>query len=180
MECMRYGVLARNRDNNGNGYIDPDEVRWYIGSLQQIYAPYMGDLGMESDAQLYPTALASLPNSRVDGKWQWRNHIVCSNQTTITNAGQYVDKYWPDMLWAEEGVSVSGYGKEWKKQAPDSVRCLRNLGMEDPTENSIADKGANVREAAMMSLYCPGSWWGSHVILSCSYYSHVSLGGDLY
>lgn len=120
MECIRYGVLARNRDNNGNGYIDPDEVRWYIGSLQQIYALYMGDLGMESDAQLYPTALASLPNSRVDGKWQWRNHIVCSNQTTITNAGQYVDKYWP------------------------------------------------------------GSWWGSHVILSCSYYSHGSLGGDLY
>lgn len=267
MECMRYGVLARNRDNNGNGYIDPDEVRWYIGSLQQIYALYMGDLGMESDAQLYPTALASLPNSRVDGKWQWRNHIVCSNQTTITNAGQYVDKYWPDMLWAEEGVSVSGYGKEWEKQAPNSVRCLRNLGMEDPTESSIADKGANVptpmmvmenvgsgvyrfdlsnmnyksvrfytshelipnnehgessrtyygfetddsfityesgyatlkrdiemgnspcpegyrvpnvREAAMMSLYCPGSWWGSHVILSCSYYSHGSLGGDLY
>ena len=38
----------------------------------------------------------------------------------------------------------------------------------------------NVREAALMSLYCPEEWWGSHEILSCSYYSHGSLGGTLY
>lgn len=267
MASMRYGALARNRDNNGNGYIDPKEVRWYIASLQQLYTLYMGDLGIDGDAQLYPGSLASLPNSLVDGKWQWRNHIICSNQTTITNSGQYVDKYWPDMLWAEEGVSVSGYGQEWSKQAPNSIRCVRNLGMDNPTTTSIADKSQNVpepmikmedagsgvyrfdlsgmnsksvrfytshelvpsdeyaessrtyygfetygsftsyssgyatlkseieagnspcpegyrvpnvREAAMMSLYCPASWWGSNVILSSSYYSHGSLGGDLY
>ena len=267
MTCMRYGALERNRDNNGNGYIDPEEVRWYIASLQQLYTLYMGDLGIDSDAQLYPSSLASLPNTQVDGKWQWRNHIICSNQTTITNSGQYIDQYWPDMLWAEEGVSVSGYGQEWSKPAPNSVRCIRNLGMPDPTAVSIADKQENVpepmiemenagngvyrfdlsrmnsksvrfytshelvpsneyaessrtyygfetygsftsysddyatlkseieagnspcpdgyrvpnvREAAMMSLYCPASWWGNNVILSSSYYSHGSLGDDLY
>lgn len=265
MACMRYGALARNRDNNGNGYIDPEEVRWYIASLQQLYTLYMGDLGIDSDAQLYPTSLAALPDAMVDGKWQWRNHVICSNQTTITNSGQYVDRYWPDMLWAEEGVSVSGYGQEWSKQAPNSIRCIRNLGMDNPTAPSIADKSQNVpepmiriedagsgvyrfdlsgmnsksvrfytshelvpsdeyaessrtyygfetygsftsyssgyttlkseieagnspcpkgyrvpnvREAAMMSLYCPASWWGSNVILSSSYYSHGSLGGN--
>ncbi|MBR7156804.1 MAG: DUF4906 domain-containing protein, partial [Bacteroidales bacterium] len=143
MACMRYSVMSRNRDNNGNGYIDPEEVRWYIASLQQLYALYMGDLGINSEAQLYPASLASLPNTQVNGKWQWRNHIVCSNQTT-TNSGQYVDIYWPDMLWAEEGVSISGYGQEWEKPSPKSVRCIRNLGIDTPTESTIANRNMNV------------------------------------
>ena len=265
--CMRYAVLARNRDNNGNGYIDPEEVRWYIAPLQQLYTLYVGDLGILSEAQLYPSSLASLPNEQVNGVWQWRNHIVCSNQTTITNSSQYIDKYWPDMLWAEEGVSVSGYGQEWSKQSKKSIRCVRNLGLPAPTESSISDKTANipefiiksqdagngvyrfdlsnindksvryytthelipnnengessrtyygfetyseftpysssyatlksdlelgnspcptgyrvpnVREAAIMSLYCPSSWWGSNEIYCCSYYSHGLYGGPLY
>ena len=265
--CMRYAVMARNRDNNGNGYIDAEELRWYIAPLQQLYSLYVGDLGIATDAQLYPSSLASLPNTQVNGLWQWRNHIVCSNQTTITNSGQYIDKYWPDMLWAEEGVSVSGYGQEWSKPAPKSIRCIRNLGLAAPTEMSIADRNANipdpiivaqdignnvyrfdlsnvngnsvryytshelipnneygessriyygfetyheftsysesysnlkaslesgnspcpegyrvpnVREAAIMTLFCSSQWWGSHEILCCSYYSHGSLGGSMY
>ena len=265
--CMRYSVMARNRDNNGNGYIDPEEVRWYLAPLQQLYTLYVGDLGILAEAQLYPSSLASLPNIQVNGLWQWRNHIVCSNQTTITNSSQYIDKYWPDMLWAEEGVSVSGYGQEWSKQAAKSVRCVRNLGLPYPTATSIADKTQNlpeaiikpqdtgnnvyrfdlsnindksvryytshelipnnengessrtyygfetypsftsysgsyadlkrslesgnspcpdgyrvpnVREAAIMSLFCSSQWWGSNEIYCCSYYSHGSLGGYLY
>ena len=266
-KCMRYSALSRNRDNNGNGYIDPEEVRWYITPLEQLYTLYIGDLGIVSEAQLYPAAYGQLPNTQVNGVWQWRNHIVCSNQTTITNSSQYIDKYWPDMLWSEEGVSVSGYGQEWAKPAFKSIRCVRNLGMDDPTETSIADRNANipdpiiratdmgggvykfdlsnvndksvryytshelipnnengessrtyygfetykeftsfsgtytniknllesggsycpdgyrlpnVREAAIMSLFCPSTWWGSNEIYCCSYYSHGMLGGDYY
>ena len=265
--CMRYSAMARNRDNNGNGYIDPEEVRWYIAPLEQLYTLYVGDLGMNSEAQLYPAAYGSLPNQQVNGVWLWRNHIVCSNQTTITNSSQYGDRYWPDMLWAEEGVSVSGYGQEWSKQSTKSIRCVRNLGLDNPNISSISNRNANipdpiivatdagngvyrfdlsnvndksvryytshelipnnengessrtyygfetykeftsysgsymdlknslesgtspcpdgyrvpnVREAAIMSLHCPSQWWGTNEILSCSYYSHGSLGGDLY
>lgn len=267
MLCMRYSIMSRNRDNNGDGYIDPQELKWYIAPLEQLYALYLGELGINSDAQLYPSSLASLPNTQVNGVWQWRNHIVCSNKTSITNSGQYISQYWPDMLWAEEGVSVSGYGQEWSKYAPLSIRCIRNLGMADATESSIVDKSQNVpasiiivegpvngvyrfdlsninensirfytthelipsneygessrtyygfetddefisytedyttlkedlesgispcpegyrvpnvREAALMSLFCSSDWWNNHTILSCSYYSHGSLGGELY
>ncbi len=265
MMCMRYSAMIRNRDNNGNGYIDADEVKWYIAPLEQLYTLYVGDLGLNSEAHLYPTSYASLPNQQVNGVWQWRNHIVCSNQTTITNPSQYIDKYWPDMLWAEEGVSVSGYGQEWAKQSPKSIRCVRNLGLDSATEENIADRSANVpdpiiiandmgngvyrfdlsnvneksvrfytthelipnnengessrtyygfetygsftsfsdsyqnlknlleegdspcpdgyrvpnvREAAIMSLFCPSQWWGDNEIYSCSFYSHGIFGGN--
>lgn len=268
-ESMRYSPMSRNRDNNGNGIIDPEEIRWYIAPLEQLYALYVGDLGLSSDAQLYPASLAKLSNDRDEkGKWQWRSHIVCSNQTTISNSSQYISKYWPEMLWAEEGVSISGYGQEWQKQAPNSIRCIRNLGMPDAKASNLADKSANVptpmiqvstaddvvytfdlsnmnarsaryfttnelvpgdenaessriyfgfetnrsfidyssgystlktaiesgnspcteegyrlpnvREAALMAFYCPQNWWGNAVIQCCSYYSHGSLGGNLY
>ncbi len=264
MECMRYAAMLRNRDNNGNGYIDPEELRWYIAPLEQLYALYVGDLGINSEAQLYPISLASLDNSKVDGVWQWRNHIVCSNKTTITNSDQYVSEYWPDMLWAEEGVSISGYMREWEKPSPKSIRCVRNLGLPYATQSTIAnvndnvpepmikvtstsngvyrfdlsnindysvrilssnelvpgdeysensrtfygfetygttvsssvssysnikqmlERGdspcpsgyrlPNVREAALMSLFCPSSWWGNSTIISGSYYSHGDYG----
>lgn len=266
-ESMRYAAMSRNRDNNGNGYIDPEEVRWYIAPLKQLYTLYVGDLGLVSEAQLYPASLANLPNSQVGGKWQWRNHIVCSNKTTITNSGQYVSNLWPEMLWAEEGVSISGYGQEWDKPAPNSIRCIRNLGMPDAKVETIAnasenipeqmikaeqvtdeiysfdisnmndlsaryftskelvpgDENAetsrtyygfvtsdsfepysggyatlkkeledgkspcpegyrvpNVREAALMTLYCSGEWWKGNTIWGCSYYSLGTLGEKQY
>lgn len=262
--CMRYAPMTRNRDNNGNGYIDPEEVRWYIAPLEQLYALYIGELGINSEAQLYPSYLASLDSAKVNGVYPWRNHIVCSNQTTVANT-QYVNKYWPDLLWAEEGVSLSGYGKDngWGKPAPYSIRCTRNLGMDDATSTTIInnkqniptpiinvtnsgnvyrfdlsnvnDKSVrfytthelipsneyaessriyygfetytgfttsdsydyntlkanleagespcpdgyripNVREAALMSVFCPASWWNGYNILSCNYYSHGEWG----
>ena len=55
------------------------------------------------------------------------------------------------MLWAEEGVSVSGYGQEWSKPAYNSIRCVRNLGLPSPTETSIADKNANIPESIIIA-----------------------------
>lgn len=31
---LRYSCMTRNRDNNGNGVIDQDEVRWYLSFYQ--------------------------------------------------------------------------------------------------------------------------------------------------
>ena len=99
---------------------------------------------MDPEAWLYPRSLATAANQKVNGVWLWRNHVICSNQTTVSASSQYVDMYWPDMLWAEEGVSLSGYTKDWGKVSCNSIKCLRNLGMDDATEANISDKGANV------------------------------------
>ena len=125
---LRYAPLLRNRDNNGNGIIDKDEVRWYIASIDQLYGLYLGQLGLSSDAILY-----SIDNSTQKGTYptdhpyagahKWRKHIVSS---TNTNGGGK-----PVTLWAEEGISVSNYTERHSKPAPYSIRCIRNLGMDD-------------------------------------------------
>lgn len=133
---MRYAPLTRNRDNNGNGIIDADEIRWYIASIDQLYGLYIGQLGLSSDAILY-----SIENTEQVGEYEsthpyagahkWRKHIVSS-----TSTGGH-----PVTLWGEEGISTSNYGAgnnnsgdRWGKPAPYSIRCVRNLGMNYATE----------------------------------------------
>lgn len=50
---LRYSCMSRNRDNNGNGVIDQDEVRWYMGSHNQLIGLFIGSYGIEGDARLY-------------------------------------------------------------------------------------------------------------------------------
>lgn len=128
---MLYVPLTRNRDNDGDGLIDADEVRWYIASLGQLYGLYMGEPGMKGDARLYPLGRAALGTQVYEdgpyaGIGKWRSHVVSS-----TSVGGH-----PRKLWAEEGLSVSDYG-EYKSYASHSVRCVRNLGMNNVDESSF-------------------------------------------
>ena len=132
---LRYSTLMRNRDNNGNGYIDPEEIRWYMASIYQLYDLYMGELGLTSDAALYTSEMANRPNygGRYNGASGWRNHVISSTWKTEDNQ--------PIVLWAEEGISVSSYATRWSKPAPYSVRCVRNLGLESPAIQSEGTAG---------------------------------------
>lgn len=128
-KSLLYASMMRNRDNNGNKKIDANEIRWYVASIEQLYGLFIGDMGLPNDAQLYSKekrvrgkyeiAGGAFPN----GVYKFREHIVSSTR----------GNYYPIMLWAEEGASVSDYRQEWNWNANDwgvySVRCVRNLGM---------------------------------------------------
>ncbi len=138
--CMQYASMMRNRDNNGNGVIDPDEIRWYTASLEQLYALYIGDQGLTSDAHLYPAE-----RSVATGKYEanenfanadkWRLHIVSSTKGTDNKLIK---------LWAEEGISTGAYATQSSKPAPFSIRCIRNLGLPLPTADNVCDASANI------------------------------------
>lgn len=42
---LQYSCLTRNRDNNGNGIIDADEIRWYMPAIKQLVGLWMGANG---------------------------------------------------------------------------------------------------------------------------------------
>ncbi|MGM9752522.1 MAG: hypothetical protein ACI3ZK_00515 [Candidatus Cryptobacteroides sp.] len=129
---LRYSAMMRNRDNNGNGVIDPEEIRWYTASLGQLQFLYFGELGLNEDAILYPdkysnaTGKYSAPHP-YDGADKWRCHVISST----ANSGSKL----PRILWAEEGLSVSNYRDDigWGLKAPYSVKCVRNLGFDSKT-----------------------------------------------
>jgi len=126
---LRYSCMSRNRDNDGDGIIDRDEIRWYMASDIQLMGVFLGSYGIEGDARLYQRSA----NDQNNGSDEvWRQHIISSNRYSYTqnppNDWNNSNKY-PRVVWAEEGVNgsnldYSGAGKTTKF----STRCVRNLG----------------------------------------------------
>ena len=122
---LAYACMSRNRDNNGDGKIDPDELRWYTASINQLVGMWVGNEALSQTSRVYQPQDAL---SHEDVKW--RSAIVSStfkvhSPTTITD---------PDILRAEEGATKSHYDEHWwTTDLPTwykttSVRCLRNIG----------------------------------------------------
>lgn len=45
--------MQRNRDLNGNGKIDPDEVRWYMAAIDQLSDLWIGENSFDAEARLF-------------------------------------------------------------------------------------------------------------------------------
>ena len=126
---LRYSCLSRNRDNNGNNIIDPDEIRWYMASDIQLIGVFLGSYGIEGDARLYQRSAADQASADDN---IWRQHIIASNRYVFTsnipddplNSNRYAR-----VVWAEEGSNGSHYGyNDDGKTTNFSTRCVRNLG----------------------------------------------------
>ena len=114
---MAWSCLTRNRDNNGNGIIERDEVRWYLAASNQLAGLWVGNESLSMDARLYRPA-----------QGQWRAHVISSSGRRVS--------------WTEEGGGATDYNTEWGNGAEtwptqdeaskgESVRCLRNIGSYD-------------------------------------------------
>lgn len=147
---FRYACLARNRDENGNGYIDAAEIKWYLACQNQLNMLYIGDQGLTAAGQLYTADRNANTKIKVAGAdvYAWRSHIICS-----TKASGSVE---PLIIWAEEGVSTSPYSNEYEKYSRYSIRCIRNLGIDpqfslggssDMTQEEIEQKTEEIAQA---------------------------------
>lgn len=150
---LLYSILQRNRDNNGNGIIDPDEIRWYQAAIEQVFGLYLGGLGLSEEAQLYPPALSAYAKEdkfpaghRFENMYKWMLKVVSSTCRPSLSSTL------PVAVWAEEGVSISHYKREYSygwditNHSPYSIRCARNLGMPSPTSGNIDDESQNAPE----------------------------------
>lgn len=118
-ESLRYICMSRNRDNNGNGIIDRDEIRWYLASVRQLIGMYVGDGVLESSVRIYNRSTADrLSNDPA----RWRQHVISSTK--------YLNKNEPTIIWGEEGISTGDIsGSLAEGNTKFTVRCVRNLGM---------------------------------------------------
>lgn len=118
-KSLRYICMSRNRDNNGNGVIDRDEIRWYLASVRQLIGMYVGDGVLESSVRIYNRSTA---DRNSDDPARWRQHVISSTK--------YLNKNEPTIIWGEEGISTGDIsGSLAEGNTKFTVRCVRNLGM---------------------------------------------------
>lgn len=158
-----YSVLLRNRDLDGDGIIDPEELRWYIASLNQLSGLFLGDQGLSSEAMLYPISASREPNAPVSegafaGVYPWRLHVVSSTAFNQT-AGNM-----PVIIWAEEGASTGEYQYHYNKPAYSPVRCVRNLGTAPATASSILVREANYPKDELVIVHRPEGSIGTNSV----------------
>ena len=95
-----YQCLSRNRDENGNGKIDADEMKWYLPAVNQCTYYWFGMNSLPEDARI------ELPKRAVNNYW--------------TSTFKFAT--W----WAAEG---SAYGDKYVEPGTsgNKVRCVRSL-----------------------------------------------------
>jgi len=134
--------MQRNRDLNGDGFIEKNEIQWYLPAINQYVGMFIGDGSLSEEAKLYT-----------------ETDYVYKHYVSSTTYGNY-----PIIYWAEESVSESHgteynmaeyrsddgtfqytnydhgdddyYDKEGNRIDRDKLvnhyRCMRNLGSGTP------------------------------------------------
>ena len=123
---LRYSCMTRNRDNNADGIIDKDEMRWYMASIRQLVGLWIGVDALDQTSKMYNRS----PEERMETREEfWRQHVI-SSTSYGTNSNN------PQIVWAEEGASTGPLSKS-NTGRKYTVRCVRDLGM--PKDAELSD-----------------------------------------
>ena len=120
--------MSRNRDLNGNGQIDKNEVRWYLPAIDQYRALFFGQNALNVDAylisqgELQQIADALGSNNKGHEERSKYHYFSCSGGNNTT-------------FWPEEGLTNNPMNNSYSWA--ELVRCVRTLesegdGIEDP------------------------------------------------
>lgn len=124
--------MSRNRDEDGDGKIDAEEVKWYLATVDQYKGLWIGETELPTQAKLFePT----------DANWVKLDDAVEAAKTNNTDTDQALSPWHfftastQAVFWPEEGASTSPWGLDWSKAS--KVRCVRTLdtnsdGRKDP------------------------------------------------
>lgn len=160
-ENMRYACMNRNRDNNGNGKIDREEVRWYLAAVNQLVGMYVGDGLLNSDTKLYCKSPADKAS---DDYTKWQQHIVSS--TMYDNNSDD-----PTILWAEEGISTGNFMySEDNCVRGTAIRCVRNLGYIDGKSDESYDIEKEFDDYIKMDKKSDGGY-----LFTCTHLNELAL-----
>lgn len=104
--------MSRNRDEDGDGTIDENEIKWYLASVDQYKGMWAGEEAFDTDARLFKAtesewlALKKAFGNGIDAKLSPWHYFTCSSANTF---------------WAEEGCATG------TNSSATMVRCIRTL-----------------------------------------------------
>ena len=109
--------MSRNRDLNGDGVIDDEEIRWYAPTLKQYAGLWLGESVISTDSRLFnkPTSIL--------GTNPYNNTAGGNRMIYWTSTKKLCDYF------AEEGMATNNNTSgEW---SASYLRCVRNLKSND-------------------------------------------------
>lgn len=111
--------MSRNRDLNGNGQIDENEIRWFLPSLNEYIRMGIGNNGISSAARLY------MGDKTTMNKSVYPTSYVNDGALYYTSSEDAKRVYW--------AIEKGSYGavNEWSGSGPFPIRCIRNLPATD-------------------------------------------------
>lgn len=112
--------MSRNRDLNGDGKINDDEIRWYAPTISQYIGIWIGEEIMSGESKLFNKATTTLSTSNDPG----------------CRMLYYSSTYNQNTYFSEEGLATNHNSSSYP---PKLVRCLRNLKSNDVGYNETPD-----------------------------------------
>ncbi|MBM6720071.1 hypothetical protein H6B13_10545 [Bacteroides gallinaceum] len=109
--------LTRNRDLDGDGYIDENELRWYLPAISQYLRIGIGSRALSSDARLYTGDKEQMT---------YGNYPIVDDGALYWASNESRNQYW--------AVEMGAYGTFGRTDA--QVRCVRNLPRRDLVPSS--------------------------------------------
>ena len=117
-----YACLSRNRDENGNGQVDADELKWYLPAINQYLLLWCGENYLYGDTRLVdPADIPNISDADQYGAGAY-------NLFTSSNSREY---------WALEGVSYGPGG------SGNGLRCIRNLKTQNAATAKLSESDAS-------------------------------------
>lgn len=120
-----YACLSRNRDLNGNGKIDDNEVRWYLASLNEYIRIGIGSNVLSNSAQLYMGDKMRMTYSGYPSEYIGEGALYYTSSADNKR-----------VFWAVERGSYGAKGAYYDNTKALPVRCLRILPTGDLTKVS--------------------------------------------
>ena len=102
--------LLRNRDENNDGRIGDDELKWYLPSIEQYLNIWLSEDLLHEDTQLFDRNDISKISNDLNKKSVYYTSSESSKR----------------LYWSYEGASYGEYNSSWAN-ASNRVRCVRNV-----------------------------------------------------
>lgn len=112
--------MSRNRDLNGNGRIDENEIRWFLPSLNEYIRMGIGANAISSAAQLYIGDKTSMIKSNYPSSY------ISDGSLFYTSSADSKRVY-----WAVEKGSYGAINAYYTPNTALPIRCIRNLPATD-------------------------------------------------
>ena len=131
--------MNRNRDENGNGKIDTDELKWYLPSSEQLdyiamchfslYNPLLNINELYDESTMrddtYGNKYIVLPEMPVESGYN------AGQNGNLYTARTFVSSDYKKVA-TQEMINTKDYNFNNASSKPQEMRCVRNLGISDP------------------------------------------------